>query len=43
MLGYSYLLGDYTSEELMMLEEVMEKKAIAFSKESKLVNIYLFT
>lgn len=43
MLGYPYLLGDYTKDELQLLEEEMEKTAIEFSKNSKRVNIYMFT
>jgi predicted RND superfamily exporter protein len=43
MLGYPYALGDYTQEQLFPVEKALEEEAKKFNKESKFVNIFLFT
>jgi len=43
MLGYPYLMGDFSRDELQSIEEEIEKKAIEFSRTSKNVNIFMFT
>lgn len=43
MLGYPYLLGNFTAQQLEPIEEEMEKKAAKFSESSEHVNIFMFT
>lgn len=43
MLGYTYRFGDYDQKQLHNVEKALEDKAQEFNKDSKHVNIYLFT
>lgn len=43
MLGYSYKFGNFKRTELNLVEKALEDKAKEFNKNSKAVNIYLFT
>jgi len=43
MLGYTYSFGDYKQEELFNVEKALEEQAKELNKDSKFVNIYLFT
>lgn len=43
MFGYPYQFGKYTRNELNIVEKSLEDAAKEFNKNSKSVNIYLFT